>query len=101
LLLKCTWRPGSAADYLECFAALARAYRAGVAWEDPAAAEGRAARLLPGLLLARIDGKSPVEYIKAEADKEAVRRFAVPLIRHPLPAPAAILRHWQTVRGIQ
>ena len=32
-------------------------------WEPPASCEARAAALLPGLMLARIDGKSPVEYL--------------------------------------
>ena len=43
---------------------------AGVDWEPPHALEARAARLLPGLFLARVDGKSPVEYITAERGQE-------------------------------
>ena len=34
----------------------------------------RTAQLLPGLFLARIDGKSPVEYLTEERDKHTVRR---------------------------
>jgi aminoglycoside phosphotransferase (APT) family kinase protein len=98
LLLKCVWRPASAADYLKCFTALAQAYRAGVAWEDPAAAEGRAARLLPGLLLARIDGKSPVEYITAEADKNMVRNTARWLLANPVDTLPAVAAAWS--RGL-
>src|SRR5581483_11103211 len=44
--------------YLASFRALIAAYLAGVSWEDPAALEKRAARLLAMLLLARVDGKS-------------------------------------------
>ena len=42
------------------------------------ALERRAAALLPGLLLARVDGKSPVEYLtdEAERDARAARRAA-------------------------
>ena len=40
----------------------------------PAALEARAASLLPGLLLARVDGKSPVEYLPPEAERAPVRR---------------------------
>jgi aminoglycoside phosphotransferase (APT) family kinase protein len=76
LLLKCVWRPVAAAEFLRCFDVLRDAYLAGVRWEVPEALEARAARLLPGLLLARIDGKSPVEYITAEAEKERIRRLA-------------------------
>ena len=63
----------------DSFAASTRwptAYLGGVAWEPPAALEARAAHLLPGLLLGRVDGKSPVEYLTAEADKDRVRRVA-------------------------
>jgi 5-methylthioribose kinase len=96
LLLKCVWRPESAAGYLEGFEALARAYRAGVAWEDPGAAEARAARLLPGLLLARIDGKSPVEYITAESDKNMVRKTARWLLASPVDTLPAVAAAWST-----
>ena len=36
-----------------------------------------------GLLLARVDGKSPVEYITAEQDKDRVRRVARALLARP------------------
>src|SRR5271168_1555637 len=59
LLLKCLWTPSARDGFLACFAALARGYLARVTWESPATVEERAARLLPGLFLARVDGKSP------------------------------------------
>ena len=46
--------------------------------------EARAAHLLPGLLLARIDGKSPVEYVTLETDKDRVRRVARALLLDPV-----------------
>ena len=49
--------------YLECFDVLAGSYLAGVTWEPRGEIEARSARLLPGLLLGRVDGKSPVEYL--------------------------------------
>lgn len=42
----------------------------------------RTAALLPCLMLARIDGKSPVEYL-SEPARQRVRDIAVPLIRNP------------------
>ena len=66
---------------------MAETYRAGVIWESPGALEARVARLLPGLFLARVDGKSPVEYITSEADKDRVRRVARALLVTP-PAGA-------------
>jgi aminoglycoside phosphotransferase (APT) family kinase protein len=96
LLLKCRWRPASAAGYLDCFKGLARTYLAGVTWEPPATAEGRAARLLPGLLLARIDGKSPVEYITAGSDKNMVRNTARWLLANPVDTLQAVAAAWST-----
>lgn len=83
LLLKCLASPQAAADHLAGFDRLCAAYLAQVDWEAPEDIEARTASLLPGLFLARVDGKSPVEYLADENDREAVRRVAVPLIRKP------------------
>jgi aminoglycoside phosphotransferase (APT) family kinase protein len=94
MLLKCLWTPRAAAGFLACFDALAAAYLGRVAWEAPVALEARAARLLPGLFLARVDGKSPVEYVTEAAAKDRVRRVARPLILAPPPTLAAIRAAW-------
>ena len=80
LLLKCLWTPAASADFLRCFDALREAYLEGVAWEPAGVLEARAAALLPALFLARVDGKSPVEYLTT-ADQDRVRRVARPLIQ--------------------
>ena len=82
LLLKCLWTPPATAGFLACFDALAAAYWPAIAWEPPAELEARAAHLLPGLFLARVDGKSPVEYITTEPDRNRVRRTARALLAH-------------------
>ncbi|KUL93820.1 aminoglycoside phosphotransferase [Bosea sp. WAO] len=94
LLLKCLWTPSASAGFLACFDALAENYLAGVDWEPRAAIEARVARLLPALFLARVDGKSPAEYITAEADKDRIRRVARPLIVKPVARLAAIRQLW-------
>ena len=94
LLLKCLWRPHWWERYLACFDALAGAYMDGVDWEPPAAIEARTARLLPGLFLARVDGKSPVEYVTSEADRDRVRRVAKPLLHQPSERLADVPRAW-------
>ena len=76
LLLKCVWHPQYTEQYLASFRALIAAYHAGVTWEDPDALEQRTARLLAMLLLARIDGKSPVEYLTDAKDQSFVRDTA-------------------------
>lgn len=44
--------------------------------------EARVAALLPCLMLARVDGKSPVEYL-SETNRQVVRDRAIPFIRNP------------------
>ena len=56
--------------------------------------EIRAARLLPGLFLARVDGKSPVEYITAEPDKDRVRRVARALLARPVDRLGDVRLAW-------
>jgi aminoglycoside phosphotransferase (APT) family kinase protein len=73
LLLKCLWNPAAREDLLRCFDAFRDTYLRAVDWEPASALESRAAALLPGLLLARVDGKSPVEYLEP-AGRELVRR---------------------------
>ena len=95
LVLKGAWVPESQADFLACFDALAGAYLAGVTWESASALEARAASLLPGLLLARVDGKSPVEYLRDEASKARVRRVARALLVSAPSRLAPISEQWQ------
>ena len=57
--------------------------------------EIRSARLIPGLLLARIDGKSPVEYITRESDKSQVRRVAKSLLCKPVSCLSDVRKIWQ------
>lgn len=84
LLLKAVWMPHYAPAYAEAFDALVGDYLEGVLWEPPEALEARAAPLLAALLLARIDGKSPVEYLTTEPDKARVRAAAAALLARPV-----------------
>jgi 5-methylthioribose kinase len=71
LVLKSFWVPNPALQ--NCFESMKNHYLAGVTWES--CIEERVATLLPGLLLARVDGKSPVEYLD-EGQREQVRQLA-------------------------
>jgi aminoglycoside phosphotransferase (APT) family kinase protein len=94
LLLKCLWSPFAQDRFLACFVALSVTYLNQVSWEPRADLETRAARLLPGLLLARVDGKSPVEYITRNADKDKVRRVARRMLLEPSSRLAAVRLAW-------
>jgi len=95
LLLKCLWTAGATAAFLACFDALAETYLDAVDWEPRTAVEQRAAALLPGLLLARVDGKSPVEYVTSDAQRNTVRRTARALLMRPVSRLADVRVAWQ------
>ena len=94
LLLKCLWTRRAAPGFLACFDRLTRSYLGGVSWEAPAALETRTARLLPGLMLARVDGKSPVEYLTDQAEKDRVRRVARALLAAPVERLGEVRIAW-------
>ena len=95
LLLKCLVRREAASQLLASFEAMGRRYLAGVDWEPAADIEARAAVLLPGLLLARVDGKSPVEYLTDEAGRDVVRRAARHLLDQPVARLALVADRWK------
>ena len=94
-LLKCLWTPAATDRFLDCYEAMATSYLDAVDWEDRSGLEARAASLLPGLFLARVDGKSPVEYITEENDKDRVRRCARPLLLDPPDRLETIAEAWR------
>lgn len=95
LLLKCVWHPEHSAAYLDSLARLKDAYLAGVSWEPCREIERRTTSLLPALLLARIDGKSPVEYLTSERDKDFVRTCAKQMLLGESLDLNAIQRKWK------
>ena len=94
LLLKCLWNRPAAMRFLAAFDALRAAYFEALPPARRDGIEARAARLLPALLLARVDGKSPVEYVTAEPERDLVRATAVPLIRTPAARLASTREAW-------
>ena len=99
LLLKCLWTPAKIGRFLHAFETLADSYLEGVTWEPRAELEQRTAQLLPGLFLARIDGKSPVEYVTEDADRDRVRRTAGRFLRQPVPELKPIAAAWSDTLG--
>jgi hypothetical protein len=94
-MLKCLWVPQATTRYLDCFDALRSAYLPGINWEAPEALEARTATLLPGLLLARVDGKSPVEYLGSEDLRDIVRRAARRFLVDPPFLLSDLKNEWQ------
>lgn len=75
LVIKARVVAGARAALLAACERLSAAYLAEVDWEPVVGLEARAARLLPALALARVDGKSPVEYLD-EAQRTQLRSAA-------------------------
>ncbi|SMY09747.1 phosphotransferase family protein [Flavimaricola marinus] len=82
LVLKALYRSDARRTLLEEAADFWDHYRDQIDWEDPAALASRVAILVPMLMLARVDGKSPVEYL-TNAQTEHVRSVALDLIHRP------------------
>jgi 5-methylthioribose kinase len=92
-LLKAAHLPEHATQLLAAFHALRQSYFAHASWEPGPGLETRVALLLPGLALARVDGKSPAEYL-TESQREGVRRAAVHLLREAPATLEAIAARW-------
>ena len=90
LLLKSIHMPKSADELLSAardfFAVWIAHFPAGMR----GALEARTATLIPCLMLARVDGKSPVEYLTPR-NQAAVRDIAIPLIRNPPATVDAVI----------
>lgn len=94
LLLKAIAVPGECSGLYESFLAMCRAYFERVDWEKAEELESRAASLLPGLLLARSDGKSPVEYLKLERHREVIRKVAYAHLKEPQSSLSSVAEEW-------
>ena len=89
-LLKGVKSPENAAAFLAAASDFFAEYRSAIVWETAADFEARLVRLLPLLFLARVDGKSPVEYLD-EAQQSQVRERALAAITSPSVNLAALL----------
>ncbi len=90
LLLKSFYRPGNSVALREAALRFWNIVQAAIPrpndWFEPATIQH-----LGALLLARIDGKSPAEYIREESLRTEIRAFARRLILHP---PRRITDYW-------
>lgn len=94
LLLKTVWKPAYAQDFLRAGAALRSAYLAGVDWESAVDLDARAARLTAAVLLARVDGKSPADYLQTKEDRSFVREAARRILSGGASTMANLTSDW-------
>lgn len=83
LFLKAFRRPQFAPNYLGAARAFWKALRVGMGPEPSRSFEHMTIRHLGALMLARIDGKSPVEYIQNDKTKQRVRNLAKYILLEP------------------
>ena len=94
LLLKCVHLPSKSADFLACFDALADNYLRQVDWEPVVELEQRACGLLAGMLLARVDGKSPVEYLTRPEQHDFIRGKTIAWLQQPVTRLSLMRQQW-------
>jgi tRNA A-37 threonylcarbamoyl transferase component Bud32 len=93
LLLKSVKRPDRAAELLAAAGELAAEYTRYIDWEPPGRLERRVAALLPALVLARLDGTSPVEYL-AQDQRQVVGTIGRALLRRPAETVDELVERW-------
>jgi 5-methylthioribose kinase len=81
------------------FETLTQSYLNCVTWESAEAFETRVATLLPCLILARVDGKSPVEYF-TEDHARNVRRASCALLEFQFTQLKDITSFWRKENGL-
>ena len=94
LLLKSIPASGNRDLLSKSYENLVDIYLSYVSWEEASALEQRASTLLPALLLARIDGKSPVEYIEDDVSRTFVRDFAISALENPQKRLSDVASLW-------
>lgn len=82
LVIKAIHLPDHATGLLAAARSFRDTYFDYVDWEPREKLEARIAKLLPMLMLARVDGKSPVEYL-SEPQREIIREFSLAHISSP------------------
>ena len=95
LLLKARHQPAHRFALEASADAFWSAYVAHVDWEDRVALEGRVAAYWPALVLARVDGASPVEYLDLTV-RDAVRADVFDFVATPRSTRADLDPLWST-----
>jgi tRNA A-37 threonylcarbamoyl transferase component Bud32 len=94
LLLKWLVRPDAGEALTASATALTDAYLDEVEPADRAALDGRIARIVPALMLARVDGRSPVEYL-SDRSATTVRAFARDWIHDGPDSVLELIASWK------
>ncbi|WP_433622165.1 phosphotransferase [Nocardia sp. CA-120079] len=94
LALKMLVRPDRADDLRAAADSLLAAHASQIDWESVAAFDHRVTTLVPALLLARVDGASPVEYL-TDVSRTAVRKVAIGMLLAPVSSTHRLFDRWR------
>jgi aminoglycoside phosphotransferase (APT) family kinase protein len=94
LLLKALHLKDSASRYLALADTAWQTYIARFTPEQKGGLEARVFRLLPMLMLARVDGKSPIEYLTDESKRGCVREFVTECLSRREENAVEFCRAW-------
>ncbi len=98
LMLKALHLPRRRAVLLKSVLAALDAYKNILRDERVEVTDHRTAVLLPMLMLARIDGKSPVEYLN-DTERQRVRDFSRDVIHQPVSTVCDLVSRWENALG--
>lgn len=96
LFLKGAYRSQQVSVYCDEAKTFWQSYVSEVDWEPHAAIERRVCALIPAFMLARLDGKSPVEYLSDTAQSTIVRPWVVQGVLAPESQFLTILGRWES-----
>lgn len=92
LFIKSVYNADQQRSYLDAATSFWEAYSAAIEWD----LEDRVVRELGILMLARVDGKSPVEYVTSEAVKDELRTISTAAIEDP---PQGVSGYRERIEG--
>ncbi|WP_158542963.1 phosphotransferase family protein [Phytoactinopolyspora halophila] len=92
LVLKSVRRPGWSQRYLALARDFLASYRDGLPADDEERVLASTVRQMGALLIARIDGKSPIEYLTSP-QRATARQLGIDLLRQPPGSPLVVFGH--------
>lgn len=95
MLLKCLFNSNLNKYFLDSYELILNKYIKYVIWEEIENFTKRLSNIIPILILARIDGRAPVEYIQNNALKNKIRNMAINIMHSEIKNPLELKNLWE------
>ena len=96
-LLKCLWKPNWKKGYLNCHERFRNTYFSNAKWLDMTELERRVTHLHLGMLIARVAGRSKVEYVSDKFTQELVKTFATRHLINDVATTGEVATLWNEI----